>query len=401
LQSAIFLFSIKLSISQFVRRLPSIPAFNTLHANLPNHILAANDQDYGAFITLKETALELDTIFHSANQVSKIHRSQNTAPVVPSLPPVNTSKPVAVTPSSSTPNVMSTAGSSKLCSNCGRPGHWVTTCFEQGGGMEGRWADFRKNKHKVVAMLLASLEESCGYQEDERSAIILIMDASSSTTTPETLDDIILAHDMENPISSSIVALNQNLHRDVYAMCESIRPSSFIASTEFNHTAFLSLGGKFNACLDSGCMDYIITNRALFQNYDTKGAVKIGTANCGLLSAKGSGNVTFRLPFKDRYVFLTLRGCLHAPNAPINFILVGALNESQLMVTFQPDGPTSISYPLTDPELPGFTFFATVIRRISFLNLDFVPLTSITPQPHAFSMITFPKIKQSSTLWHR
>jgi hypothetical protein len=109
------------------------------------------------------------------------------------------------------------------------------------------------------------------------------MDASSSTTTPETLDDIILTHDMENPISSSIVALNQNLHRDVYAMRESIRPSSFITSTKFNHTAFLYLGGKFNACLDSGCTDYIITNRALFQNYDTKGAVEIGTANCGLL----------------------------------------------------------------------------------------------------------------------
>jgi GAG-pre-integrase domain len=77
------------------------------------------------------------------------------------------------------------------------------------------------------------------------------------------------------------------------------------------------------------------------------------------------------------------------------------LNESQLTVTFQPDGPTSISYPLTDPELPGFTFFATVIQCISFLNLDFVPPTSITPRLHAFSTITFPKIKQSSTLWHR
>jgi hypothetical protein len=264
LQSARFPFSIKLSISQFVHRLASIPAFNILRANLPNHILAANDQDYRAFVTLTETALELDTIFYSANQASKIHRSQNTAPVVPSLPPVNTSKPAAVTSSSSTPNVISTADSSKLCLNCGCPGHWVTTCFKQGGGMEGRRAEFRKDKHKVVAMLLASLEESCGYEEDERSAIISIMDASSSTTTPETLHDVILAHDMENPISSSIVASNQNLHCDVYAMHESIKPSSFVTSTKFNHTAFLSLGGKFNACLDLRCMDYIITNCALF-----------------------------------------------------------------------------------------------------------------------------------------
>jgi hypothetical protein len=167
LQSARFPFSIKLSISQFVHGLSSIPAFNALRANLPNHILVANDQDYGAFVTLTETALKLITIFRSANQASKIHCSHNTAPVVPSLPPVNTSKPAAVTSSSSTPNVTSTTGSLKLCSNCDRPGHWVTTCFEQGGGMEGRWAEFRKDKHKVVAMLLASLEESCGYKEDE------------------------------------------------------------------------------------------------------------------------------------------------------------------------------------------------------------------------------------------
>ena len=70
LQSDKFPFSIKLSLSQFIRGLPSIPAFNTLCANLPGHILAANDKDYGAFMTLTEHALGLDTIFRSANQAS-------------------------------------------------------------------------------------------------------------------------------------------------------------------------------------------------------------------------------------------------------------------------------------------------------------------------------------------
>ena len=37
-----------MSISQFVCGLPSIPVSNTLCANLPSHILAANDQNYGA-----------------------------------------------------------------------------------------------------------------------------------------------------------------------------------------------------------------------------------------------------------------------------------------------------------------------------------------------------------------
>ena len=125
-------------------------------------------------------------------------------------------------------------------------------------------------------------------------------------------------------------------------------------------TPHLSLGGKFNSCLDSDFTDYIITSQALFQNYTAEGAVDIGTANCGSLSAKGLGDVTFEVPFEDHYVPFTC-GCLHAPDVPMNLISVGALNESQLAVVFQPDSPTTISYPLTDPELPGFTFSTTVL----------------------------------------
>jgi hypothetical protein len=141
LQSACFPFSIKLSISH--QRLPSIPAFNTLCANLLNHILAANDQDYGAFVTLTETAIELDTIFCSVNQASRPLHSQNTlsSNITPTshapLLPKSTSMPI----SSSIPTPTSTAGSLKLCLNCGHSGHWVTTCFEPGGGMEGCQAE--------------------------------------------------------------------------------------------------------------------------------------------------------------------------------------------------------------------------------------------------------------------
>ena len=50
-----------------------------------------------------------------------------------SVPPKLNSMP----PSSTPTNPASNAGSLKLCTNYGRPGHWVTTCFEPGGGMEG------------------------------------------------------------------------------------------------------------------------------------------------------------------------------------------------------------------------------------------------------------------------
>ena len=79
---------------------------------------------------------------------------------------------------------------------------------------------------------------------------------------------------------------------------------------------------------------------------------------------------------------------------------VGALNKSQLTMTFQPNGPTTILYSLTDPKPPGFTFSAMVIHHISFLNLDFVLQSEIVPQPHAFVTITFSETKHSSTLWH-
>ena len=69
LQSAHFVFSIKICVALFVRGLPSIPAFNTLRADLPRRIAAiAGDHDFGAFIDLTDTVLELDTIFRPSVQ---------------------------------------------------------------------------------------------------------------------------------------------------------------------------------------------------------------------------------------------------------------------------------------------------------------------------------------------
>ena len=46
-------------ISLFVRGLPAIPAFNTLHADLPHRIAAIDDvYDYGAFIAVTESVLQ-------------------------------------------------------------------------------------------------------------------------------------------------------------------------------------------------------------------------------------------------------------------------------------------------------------------------------------------------------
>ena len=57
LQSAKFPFSIKISISQFVRGLPLIATFTSLRADVSYCIVMADDQDFGVFIGLTETVL--------------------------------------------------------------------------------------------------------------------------------------------------------------------------------------------------------------------------------------------------------------------------------------------------------------------------------------------------------
>ena len=356
-----------------------------LRSQLPMHVSAAGDHDYGAFVTITETALELETVFKLATQTHRPPRFQSS---VSTTVPDSTNKPSV--PSSTldkSTKPSSAPGSSKLCTNCGLTGHLALTCFKPGGGMAGQHDEFKRNRSQVVAMIIASLDEAYD-----------MVDVDSPDIPPPTSP---IPHDNSTivfPVSPILSPQNDNVHRDWYAMRDSSEPNAFSASSNVDHTVFLSLRDRFNTCLDSGCTDYIVQDRQLFQTYDMNGAVDIGTANCSLLSMKASGNISFRLPYQNHHVIFTLRGCLHAPDVPINLISVSALNENGVTVTFRPDAPTTLSYPLSNPKLPGFSFTATVVRRLSFLFLDFlVPDAS----PLAFPAISFPKPVNLSTLWHR
>lgn len=77
-------------------------------------------------------------------------------------------------------------------------------------------------------------------------------------------------------------------------------------------------------------------------------------------------------------VVLIFQDCLHAPSAPINLILVGAMQEHRMHVHFNED-TTTVHFPSDHPALAGLSFQATVLRRLSFLQCDFLrpdpPLT--------------------------
>ena len=114
LQSARFVFNVKICISLFVHGLPPVPAFNSLHADLPHRIAAINDDhDYGAFLSLMDTVLELDTIF----KPTPTSRQSRAPPIPPVPPPLH--PPFLPSSSSTLPDPASGLPKKELvCQNC-------------------------------------------------------------------------------------------------------------------------------------------------------------------------------------------------------------------------------------------------------------------------------------------
>ena len=407
LQSAKVIFNIKICMSFFVRGLPSIPAFNSIRAELPFRIAAIlHDQDFGAFISMTERVLELDTIFRSASQNPR-------QPRVPTIP-----NPT-ILPSPAAPESSPRALNSKpvqTCNNCKsrglrNVGHTDGTCFQPGGGMEGRRDEYLKNKGHIHAMFVEYLENALTL-EDSVTQITTYSPSTSPDISP-TLDDEVLIPPIAN-LCISTSAPNSDFVFDLYLRRD---PSTSNHSTlafpvvDFRNSALASIVASFNALLDSGCTHHIIRDRGLFRNYTTK-TISVGTANCGSLEALGTGDVDFRYPYGNHHVIFTLRGCLHAPTAPIDLLSVGALVERGMFCLFSPGGITKVFFPKDHPVIPSFVFTATVSNRLSFLKLDFVrPPIPDAPSPTAFparadpsadpSNLSFSRVKLDSMLWHR
>jgi hypothetical protein len=168
--------------------------------------------------------LELDIIFKSIFPAQAPWVCPQLTSQTPALSAkLATPAPAAIT-SGSPANPGMVSYSSKLCTNCGQKGHWVSTCFDIGGGMKGQRMEYKRDKGKVIAMLLAALEESYDSQELESPASDI--DSPPDLSPLDTYDDQILipTTTANLSMSSTIHAQNENLCRDPYPMCE---PSKF------------------------------------------------------------------------------------------------------------------------------------------------------------------------------
>jgi hypothetical protein len=159
--------------------------------------------------------------------------------------------------------------------------------------MEGRRGEYRGNKGKAVAMFAEMMEDA--------------YNSCVTTPPPEPEPSYPLVDSEEDPnvpTVSSFLAPNPTIRRDYFAERDPDKfPMAFVSNSieDFKSAAFLSLGGRFNSALDSGCTDHIIRHRKVFQHYDTSKAVSIGTANSGSLEALAGGDVSFRVPYHDRH----------------------------------------------------------------------------------------------------
>ena len=124
-------------VSLFVVYPPSLLStlFALTFGHLPSRIAAiADDTDYGAFISLMETVLELDTIIRPSSQLPPTCPPRTSPATLPTAA-------VASVPSSTTPDPSSCTSKKDLscnnCKSCGLRGvgHTDGTCFQPGGGI--------------------------------------------------------------------------------------------------------------------------------------------------------------------------------------------------------------------------------------------------------------------------
>ena len=196
----------------------------------------------------------------------------------------------------------------------------------------------------------------------------------------------------ENTLNNEFAALSLGVSNDIEF---STYAFSSIFEIQFDQPfALSSLSQKFNSALDSACTNHIFQDHNLFHTYNTKGALPVKTANCGIFTTLGIGNVKIKLSIGNKSIIWTLMNSLHALSVPINLISVGALQEHRMTVNFSFQ-KTTITFLSDQPSLSGLSFDAQVTHRLSLLNLDFILPPTL---PLAFHL--FPAVQNSPELWH-
>jgi hypothetical protein len=375
--------------------------------------------DLSTFLKVTDEVLDIDSMHRRTTPASSqrhqplIPRPNNSHPVASTSSPVTASLPLPARPNRS----------SVICSNskCGMTGHTIDKCFKPGGGLEGKRDEYLASLNRAqahLAHLTDILDGNLNFEDNVQTHPVVTPDPDVILEpTPPSLPSfsaLSVASDLPAVTSSTIV--NDDLYFEAYSVFDPLEFALPVLTSLENIStlsphAFSASVLPYNSILDSGCTHHIIRDRALFWDYDTTQAIPVKTANCGFLSTLARGTVRFRVTSGDRSVVFILKDCLHAPDAPINLISVGALAEKGATFTFT-SGRTTISFPATHLTLPNFSFDAVPLHRLSFLDCNFLhpPSSPSIPTSPASSFLSLPDsalltvdspLALTPALWHR
>jgi hypothetical protein len=95
-----------------------------------------------------------------------------------------------------------------------------------------------------------------------------------------------------------------------------------------------SVMNSWSTLLDSGATSHLVKGRDYFWTYNKEAARTVRTANLGVLQTRASGTCVVRFTYNGVSTRVTLRNCLHAPNASVNLLSVGRFVTAEISCTF-------------------------------------------------------------------
>ena len=359
LRAARFVISFPMVIERFLDRLPTSVPYDILHFHTMKTINDVPFDDMSTFIKLTDEVLEIDNTYRrtSSNRPTPARPSTN---AVHHAPPTQSS-------SSTLNTVIKTSfqpRSSLVCSNCGIIGHTVDKCFKAGGGLEGKRDQYLASRTRIQAHLahITEILDADSMEEVYPSHIPLDSCEPDIIVEPEITPPPIAALSITPTVVSPSIVVDTEVDNEDFFYAYYIqgehksRPIAFTTLPRCSPTpdlgyhsasspiAFAASSFPFNSILDSGCTNHIFRDRNVFWTYDTTLATPVKTANCGFLNTLARGSVRFRLKSGNHSAIFVLKDCLHAPDAPLNLLSVGAMTEKGATFMFAP-GATSIVFP--------------------------------------------------------
>jgi len=311
----------------------------------------------------------------------------STAPSAPS-----TTTPA--TPSNLTITTLTTSHTSrsvKYCTGCKWTSHLVFECWHMEDGQQA--AD--NNKMMQEHIVTVEVEDN----PDGGGTIKASEPEEDTTLIPFT----VCVTQQHSCLSTPTAAVNNDIYLDWYDIgaTSTYTLSSLSELLPFESpVSCASIASSFNTILDSSCTNHIICDHALFWTYREDQAVPVKMANCGILKTLARGDVKFRVPFSDQQIILTLSDCLHAPNAPLNLLSVGTMQEKQIQIHFNEEHMI-IHFPSDHPVLSRHTITAVIFHHLSFMQCDFLPFEPSLSDSSELAFPTFTKVKLTPALWHR